>query len=225
MSDTAYAHYLRDEWQLFVQHPDRAELAGAIATHIRDIQRVLDIGCGAGQELLPYLGRAVCVGLDLNAESPPIARERLRSVDAGARVILGCARAEALPLRDGQFDLVIARLVLPYTHIASALAEVARVLRTGGGFSVQIHSPRYYLRKLWRAATTGDATWRRHALRVLRVGLVLHLAGEQREVEETHESFLTRSRLQHMAAQVHLEFVTQFENANPYAPHLLFRRV
>lgn len=224
MSATDYAQYLEQEWEHFVAHPDRAAVATQIETHIGRAERVLDVGCGAGQELLPYLDRAICVGLDLSEEGPPLARDRLSAVNARARMGVGRARAESLPIRSDHFDLVICRLVLPHTHVASALAEAARVLRPGGGYSVQIHSPLYYLRMFRRAVAEGDFRWRKHAWRVLRTGLTFHLTGRQREIEVISESFLTQARLRRMAAAVQLDLVTQLENGNPHAPHFLFRR-
>src|SRR5262245_54727258 len=122
--DDEYRRYLGREWKLFADHPGRAESAVMIGRHILPIRRVLDVGCSAGQELLPYLQGALCVGLDLAEEACPLARGRLRQMDKNARLAFGRARAEALPVRGGQFDLVICRLVLPYTDIPDVLAEV-----------------------------------------------------------------------------------------------------
>ena len=47
--------YIREEWTLFRREPDRATAARAAVAGQR-VGRVLDVGCGGGQELLPFLG-------------------------------------------------------------------------------------------------------------------------------------------------------------------------
>lgn len=50
-----------------------------------------------------------------------------------------CARAEALPFPDARFDMVIARVSLPYTNLRASLQEIRRVLKTGGMLWVTLH--------------------------------------------------------------------------------------
>ena len=52
MTDTNYEHYLTLEWEMFVQDQTRAQ-ASLLAVQGRQISRVLDIGCGAGQNSSP----------------------------------------------------------------------------------------------------------------------------------------------------------------------------
>jgi SAM-dependent methyltransferase len=89
--------------------------------------RILDCGCGTGSNLrlLGEYGRAV--GFDLTATGVRFAHSR------GHRI----ARASiaAIPFRTGAFDLVTAFDVLqclPDEVEASAVAEMARVLKPGG---------------------------------------------------------------------------------------------
>lgn len=86
--------------------------------------RILDAGCGIGLlgRLYPDLG---LVGLDA---SMPL----LREVTTGYAMLVE-GSAEALPFRDGAFDVVIALNMLH--HVVSpekAVREFARVLRPGG---------------------------------------------------------------------------------------------
>lgn len=79
--------------------------------------RVLDLGCGE-RPWAHLFGHAHCVGIDLGTQ--------------GARPDV-IARAEALPFADGVFDLVFSSQVLEHVpRVAPALAECARVLRSGG---------------------------------------------------------------------------------------------
>ncbi len=89
--------------------------------------RVLDLGCGTGRTL-PLFGSGVrAIGLDPSPESLRRARRRAPGLP------LVCARAEALPFRDGSFDAVVSGLAFcTIADVARGLGEVRRVLKTGG---------------------------------------------------------------------------------------------
>jgi ubiquinone/menaquinone biosynthesis C-methylase UbiE len=65
------------------------------------------------------------------------------------------ASASALPFRDGEFDVVIARLSLPYMHINRALCEARRVLRPGGRLWAALHPFQVPWEKVKRANWKG----------------------------------------------------------------------
>lgn len=102
--------------------------------------RVLDIGCGTGAQLERYL-RAGCQvsGIDQSASMLNRARQRL-----SAAADLRLASAESLPYSDGQFDLVLASLVLheltPDLQHA-VLTEARRVLAADGRMLVTDFHP------------------------------------------------------------------------------------
>src|SRR5205085_6774151 len=111
-----------------------------------DARRGLDVGCGAGQELLPFAGQpgAVCIGSDVTPEAGLAGRELFASRPPAGRIAFVRAAAESLPFAAGSFDVVICRLALPYTDNARCLSELARVLRPGGVLLLKIHHARYY---------------------------------------------------------------------------------
>lgn len=92
---------------------------------------VLDIASGDGvlaELLAPHAGRYVCI--DASARVVAAASERLRGF---ANVEVREGDMHALPFADGSFDLVVLMHALTYAgKPAQAVAEAARVLRTGG---------------------------------------------------------------------------------------------
>jgi SAM-dependent methyltransferase len=99
---------------------------------------VLDIGCGCGldsQMAALYVGPTghVC-GVDLSKEMLAVAQTGL-DASGPTNVELIEGMAEALPVESNWADLVISNGVLNLAFCKrSAFAEVARVLKPGGGF-------------------------------------------------------------------------------------------
>lgn len=105
---------------------------------LRSGETVLDLGCGAGLDLI-LEARAVgpggrAIGLDMAAPMVARATANLRALGlewAAAWV----AYAEALPIHAASVDCVVANGILNLAPDKSAiLGEVARVLRPGGRF-------------------------------------------------------------------------------------------
>jgi ubiquinone/menaquinone biosynthesis C-methylase UbiE len=106
---------------------------GALAAELglgRDA-RVLDLGAGTGK-----LTRALlAAGLDVVAVEPQGAlRDALIEAVGSERVLEGLA--ENIPLADDSVDAVTVADAIHWFDHAPALAEIARVLRPGGGLAV-----------------------------------------------------------------------------------------
>ncbi len=177
---TEYESYVLREWELFTADPRRAS-ASLEAVNGLEVKRVLDVGCGAGQELLPFVteGGAAGVGVDIAPEVGRAGRKLFDARAPQARVSFARATAEALPFLSSSFDVVICRVALPYMDNALALSEMARVLRPGGAFLLKIHHARYYLRKLRGGLRSFEPFSMLHALRVLTAGAIYHLTRRQ----------------------------------------------
>ena len=95
-------------------------------------QRVLDLGCGTGVDLVRFArGGAVATGVDLAPSAVALARQNLAAQQA--RATLAVADGEALPFPSEAFDYVFAHGVVQYTDDGRRLVEeVRRVLRPGG---------------------------------------------------------------------------------------------
>ncbi len=110
-----------------------------ISTHLTGTSAVLDIGCGEGQvaRLAAKLpGVEIVVGVDPTWAQVQMAARR------GGELSIGRAEAAALQFRSGTFDAVVACLV--FEHIDAmdeAIAEVGRVLSSGGRFVFLLNHP------------------------------------------------------------------------------------
>ncbi len=101
-------------------------------------QRVLDVGCGAGQSLVACAAQHKDPGCQWFGIDFEQAAVRL-GPEMGVPAALACASGEALPFREGSFDFVFSRVALPYMDIPVAVAEMKRVLRAGGGLWLTLH--------------------------------------------------------------------------------------
>jgi ubiquinone/menaquinone biosynthesis C-methylase UbiE len=114
------------------QHARRLQGDVLVAVETFEFAAVLDVGCGTGAFLEAVVTAhpgVRALGIDLSAEMLGVARERLRDA---AKLQIG--DAEHLPLTDGDVDLVVCVDSLHhYPHPQTALHEMARVTRPGGG--------------------------------------------------------------------------------------------
>ena len=218
-----YDSYVRTEWEMFVGDAGRGRESVAAVAGL-DVGRVLDVGCGAGQELLPFASEmgALCVGVDVTPEVGRAGRELFAAHAPAARVAFVRAAAEALPFAAGSFDVAVCRLALPYTDNARCLSELARVLRPGGALLLKIHHARYYTRKLGRALRAGDVPSAVHAARVLTAGLLYRLTGRQpRTRVPSRETFQTASMLRRELGRCGLEIGRELRDTNRLTPSFL----
>ncbi|VVJ17888.1 Phosphatidylethanolamine N-methyltransferase (EC [Amycolatopsis camponoti] len=92
---------------------------------------VLEVAVGTGLNLAWYPAEVTLTGLDLSAGMLDIARSRAREL--GRAVTLAQGSAHALPFTEASFDTVVCTFGLcAIPDPATAVAEMARVLRPGG---------------------------------------------------------------------------------------------
>jgi len=130
-----YAWFLEGRWRRLVLSPERLQERLVLSREMT----VLEIGVGGGyyaQPLSALVRRFIA--LDLQAEM----LHRLRAKPVGARLSPVQGDAGHLPIAESSIDVVIAVTVLGEVSSAEGtIAEVRRVLRPGGVFSVSEHWP------------------------------------------------------------------------------------
>jgi len=221
-----YDGYVRREWEMFEGDGARGR-ASLEAVGDAPVSRVLDVGCGAGQELLPFVRErgAAGVGVDNSPDAGRAARSLFAEHAPGARVAFLRAEAEALPFAPGTFDVVVCRLALPYMNNARSLSEMARVLREGGVLLLKIHHPRYYLGEAARAVASLSPLSFVHAARVLAAGTLYRVTGRQpRSPLISAETFQTEAMLRRELVRVGLKLRREMPDSNPSTPSYVIEK-
>ena len=92
-------------------------------------RRVLDVGTGTGRAAIGLArGGAGVTGVDASAEMTRVARGR--ALDAGVRLDLGLADAQALPFGDRTYDAAVSlRVIMHAIDWRRCVAELCRVSR------------------------------------------------------------------------------------------------
>ncbi|MBM4452958.1 MAG: class I SAM-dependent methyltransferase [Chloroflexi bacterium] len=102
-------------------------------------KRVLEVGCGAGSDLLRFARAGARVaGMDLSPRSAALAKSRLCLYNCQGGVLI--ADAEQLPFKNRSFDLVYSWGVLHHTpDTEQAIKEIYRVTSPGGEICIMLY--------------------------------------------------------------------------------------
>ena len=137
-----------------------ADSAAYLLPHLREGQRILDVGCGPGTITLD-LAEAVdssgeVLGVE-NVQGPLLQARRNAAARGDRRTRFELADVMALPYAAGFFDVVHAHQVLQHlTDPVGALREMARVTRPGGLVAVRDVD---YASMVWHPASEGMTRW------------------------------------------------------------------
>jgi SAM-dependent methyltransferase len=101
---------------------------------------VLEVGCGAGTDLVRFAkGGAIVTGVDIASSAIALAKQNF--AQQGLQADLREADGEHLPFADASFDVVYGHGVVQYTASDRALVdEVRRVLAPGGSAVFQVYN-------------------------------------------------------------------------------------
>ena len=103
-------------------------------------KRVLDVGCGAGTDLVRFArAGATVTGVDISSAAIDLARQNFEQ--QGLEADLRVADGELLPFDSDTFDVVFAHGVIQYTPDTQKIVdECRRVLKPGGQAIFQVYN-------------------------------------------------------------------------------------
>ena len=186
-------------WQHWVERWDRMQerylvrraeriqlLVGLVRETVSPVKRVLDLGCGTGSLMHPFLDaftEAEIYGIDFDPVLLPLAQQRLRPYGARARLILADLRSEDWrALLPASVDAVISATALHWlteVQLASLYRQLSTLLRSGGIFVNADHvaSQQPQVQKYWER--NRDQMRRRRQGMTVKIGRVFgrHMRG------------------------------------------------
>lgn len=156
---------------------------------------VLDVGCGAGVEVVRFARAGARVaGVDLSGSAVNLTRQNLAHQRLGAT--LAVADGECLPFASESFDYVFAHGVIQYAaddrHVVD---EVHRVLRPGGTALFQVYNRVSWLHVLSKVMKVPLEHEDAPVLRRYSAGEFRQLLGAFSQTEIVPERFPVKSRL------------------------------
>jgi ubiquinone/menaquinone biosynthesis C-methylase UbiE len=189
-------------------------------------ERVLDLGCGAGQELLPFLEKteAVCVGIDSAEELGKVTKAMFADEK---KAVFVRSEGEKMPFDDASFDVVLCRVSLPYMNNRQALAEISRILKTGGVLLLKTHAPMFYLGMIFERLKTLSAKQLAYPLICLTASFWHLLTGKQLQKGfwQGKEIFQTRSFLEKEFAKNNLRIKGFLPDNNRKTPSFMIVKI
>jgi SAM-dependent methyltransferase len=158
-------------------------------------RRVLEVGCGAGTDLVRFARNgAIVTGVDVAPSSIALAARNF--AQEGRKAALMVADGEALPFADRSFDLVYAHGVVQYTSNDRALVqECRRVLKPGGLAVFQVYNRISWLNALSRVTKVELEHVDAPVLRKYSIGEFRDLLKEFSRVRIVPERFPVKTRL------------------------------
>jgi SAM-dependent methyltransferase len=158
-------------------------------------QRVLEVGCGAGTDLVRFArGGASVTGVDVAESAITLARTNVGYHSLPATLCV--ANGERLPFPDNAFDYVYAHGVVQYTASDRDLvAECRRVVKPGGTVLFQVYNRVSWLNALSKIMKVGLEHEDAPVLRKYSPAEFRRLLGGFRDVTVVPERFPVQSRL------------------------------
>ena len=158
-------------------------------------RQVLDVGCGAGTDLVRFArGGAIVTGVDISASAIELARSNF--AQQGLAADLRVADGEQLPFDANTFDLVFAHGVVQYTPDSQGLVdECRRVLKPGGDAVFQVYNRISWLNALSTLMKVPLEHEDAPVLRKYSAAEFRRLLRHFREVRIVEERFPVKSRL------------------------------
>jgi demethylmenaquinone methyltransferase / 2-methoxy-6-polyprenyl-1,4-benzoquinol methylase len=222
----SYNDYISLEWEKFEKDKTRYKPM-LEATNLVKVRRVLDIGCGAGQELLPFIENgAFGVGIDVTPFVGQVGRRKYAEKGMQNQVSFANASGNELPFADESFDVLICRGALMFMNVKKALSEMSRVLAKNGRFFLMFQAPNYYWWKMGEGFKRNQIKNAIHASRVLISGTWFSLSGKQsyNRLTAGGETFVSRKTLKRDLKEINLEIIGEMPDTNPQTPSYIIKK-
>ncbi len=214
-----YEEHANEALKRFAEKDPAARYHLVNAVEGRRIERVLDLGCGAGQELLPFLERygAQCVGIDIGDE---LGRVTAETFGGETRANFVRSSGDRLPFAAESFDVVLCRVSLPYMNNRATIAETARVLKPSGVLLLKTHSPRFYFAMLRERLPSMNPKMLAYPLICLAAGVWHSVTGKQLDkgIWRGKEIYQTHAFLKSELTKRGLRFDGRLPDDNPLTP-------
>ena len=179
-------------------------------------QRVIEIGCGIGTDLVRFArGGAIVTGVDLSDTAVRLAKTNFDVNGARGRFVIG--DGAALPFPNNSVDVVYAHGVLQYSADPRAIVEESqRVLRPGGRAIFMVYNRVSWLMALSRIMNVGLEHADAPGLRLYSIDEFRTLVRGFTGVSIVPERFPVKSRLHHgWKAALYNQVFVGFFNALP----------
>lgn len=190
---------------------------------------VLDVGCGAGQEILPFLEKtsAFCVGVDFASELGQVTQEVFRGKDYDNRYSFVRSKGEEMPFADASFDVVLCRVALPYMNNRQAIAEISRILRPNGTFLLKTHAPSFYFGMIRQRIGTLNPKQLAYPMICLAGGIFHSLSGKQLQngFWRGKEIYQTQKFIEGECARNSLKIEGFLSDDNPETPSFVIKKL
>lgn len=228
MPASNYLEYIQSALDDFASYSDERKYSLVNALGEAAAADVLDVGCGAGQQLLPFAERrnSKCVGVDAAPEVSSVGSEVFEKAGFAGKGEFICAFGEDLPFEDESFDVVICRVALPYMENRKAIAEMARVMRPHGKLFLKTHAPAFYFGMLRERIKLLNPKQLAYPLICLTGGTLNLLTGKQPQggIWNGKEVFQTRGFLEQEFKKNKLRIVRELVDSNSQTPSYLIEK-
>jgi len=160
-------------------------------------QRLLEVGCGIGTDLLRFAKGDACVtGVDLSTQAIELARENFAVHEMPQTASLQVQNGEALSFEDNTFDVVYAHGVLQYTaDPLLMISECRRVLKPSGQAIFMVYNRFSWLQALSKAMAVDLEHADAPVLRLFSIRQFRRMLSSFPEATIIPERFPVRSRL------------------------------
>ena len=217
-----YQEYTDQALANFVKKDAKSRYLLVNAVKGEKVERVLDVGCGAGQELFPFIEKtdAFCVGVDAAAELGKVTQKVFQQTDGENRTAFVRSFGESLPFSDASFDVVLCRVAIPYMNNRAIIAEVARILRPNGIFLLKTHAPAFYFGMIRERFGTFSLKQIAYPLICLTGSIVHSLSGRQMQngFWKGKEIFQTQGFIERECRRNNLYIKGFLSDTNPETP-------